>query len=276
MKVVHAQLQSILPIQLRPLLPAENIESLTEIRLRLSYPMQLIYLDKTVEAGRAICPDDLNFCVNTASRYSPWNAASMKQGYLTAAGGHRIGVCGEIAGEGIRCLTSICIRVAKDLQGISNQMPIRDSLLIIGPPGSGKTTLLRDYIRKISNSCKTSICVVDERSEIFPFSCGSPCFNPGKQTDILSGCSKANGISHVIRSMGPVWVAFDEITDAKDCDAMVQALWCGVKVIATAHAASVNDLLLRPVYQPIINSKVFSTIAVMHSDKSYHLERISR
>ncbi len=276
MKVVQAQLQSILPMHLRSLLPAENIESLTEIRLRLSYPMQLIYLNKTAEVGKPVSLDDLNFCVNTASRYSPWNAASMKQGYLTAPGGHRIGVCGETAGEGIRSLTSVCIRVAKDLQGISDQMPIRDSILIIGPPGSGKTTLLRDYIRRISAKCKSSVCVVDERCEIFPFSCGSPCFNPGKQTDILSGCSKERGINHVIRSMGPAWVALDEITDAKDCDAMVQALWCGVKVIATAHASSVNDLLLRPVYQPIVNSKVFSTVAVMHPDKSYHLERISR
>ncbi len=276
MKVVHAQLQSILPIAMRSLLPSENIESLTEIRLRLSYPVQLIYLNRTVEIGRPVCLDDLNFCVNTASRYSPWNAVSMKEGYLTAPGGHRIGVCGETAGDGIRTLSSICIRVAKDLQGISNQLPIRDSLLIIGPPGSGKTTLLRDYIRKISNTGKTPICVVDERSEIFPFSCGAPCFNPGRQTDVLSGCPKGRGINHVIRSMGPAWIAFDEITDSKDCDAMVQALWCGVKVIATAHASNVNDLLLRPVYQPIVESKVFSSVAVMHPDKSYHLERITR
>ncbi len=276
MKMVHAQLQSVLPISLRSRLPAENIESLTEIRMRMSYPAQLIYLDKTVEIGGAICLDDLNFCVNTASRYSPWNASSMKQGYLTAPGGHRIGICGESTGEGIRSLTSVCIRVAKDLPGISSQIPVRDSLLIIGAPGSGKTTLLRDYIRKISNCCKSAISVVDERSEIFPFTGGKPCFDPGRHTDILTGCPKTRGIGMVMRCMGPAWIALDEITDAEDCDAMVQALWCGVKIVATAHAASVSDLLTRPIYQPIIKSKVFSTIAVMHPDKSYHLERISR
>ncbi len=275
MKIVHAQLQSILPTQLRPMLPLSNIESLNEIRMRLSYPAQLVYLDHTTEIGKTIMQEDLSFCVNTACRYSPWNAASMKQGYLTASGGHRIGICGESTGDGIRSLTSVCIRVAKDLQGIAAQIPIRDSILIIGPPGSGKTTLLRDYIRKISNCIQGAVCVVDERAEIFPFSGSSPCFDPGKHTDILSGFSKGQGIGIGIRSMGPAWIALDEITDARDCDAMLQALWCGVRIIATAHASGVSDLLSRPIYRPILNSKVFSTVVVMHPDKSYHMERIS-
>lgn len=275
MKTLHDQLRTILPQRIRPLLPAEEIGNLTEIRMRIGRPMQLTYLQRQTSVGEPVTTEDLNFVVNTACRYSPWNARSIHQGYLTAPGGHRIGLCGEAAGDGIRTVTSLCIRVAKDLHGISGRIPVQDSILILGAPGSGKTTLLRDYIRRISGSPMGSVCVVDERGEIFPFSGGKMCFDPGNGTDVMTGRSKAEGIDCVIRAMGPKWIAVDEITRPADCDALVQALWCGVKVVATAHAASVRDLFSRPVYRPIVDSGVFSTAVVLHTDKSYHLERIT-
>lgn len=275
MKTLHDQLRTILPQRIRPLLPAEEIGNLTEIRMRIGQPMILTYLQRQSSVGEPITTEDLSFVVNTACRYSPWNACSIHQGYLTAPGGHRIGLCGEAAGDGMRTVTSICIRVAKDLHGISGRIPVQDSILILGAPGSGKTTLLRDYIRRISGSPMGSVCVVDERGEIFPFSGGKMCFDPGNGTDVMTGRSKAEGIDCVIRAMGPKWIAVDEITRPADCDALVQALWCGVKVVATAHAASVRDLFSRPVYRPIVDSGVFSTAVVLHTDKSYHLERIT-
>lgn len=275
MKTLHDQLRTILPQRIRPLLPAEEIGNLTEIRMRIGQPMMLTYLQRQSSVGEPITTEDLSFVVNTACRYSPWNARSIHQGYLTAPGGHRIGLCGETAGDGMRTVTSLCIRVAKDLHGISGRIPVQDSILILGAPGSGKTTLLRDYIRRISGSPMGSVCVVDERGEIFPFSGGKMCFDPGNGTDVMTGRSKAEGIDCVIRAMGPKWIAVDEITRPADCDALVQALWCGVKVVATAHAASVRDLFSRPVYRPIVDSGVFSTAVVLHTDKSYHLERIT-
>lgn len=275
MKTLQDQLRTILPQRIRPLLPEEEIGDLTEIRMRIGRPMQLTYLRRQSSVGEPITTEDLSFVVNTACRYSPWNARSIHQGYLTAPGGHRIGLCGETAGDGMRTVTSLCIRVAKDLHGISGRIPVQDSILILGAPGSGKTTLLRDYIRRISGSPMGSVCVVDERGEIFPFSGGKMCFDPGNGTDVMTGRSKAEGIDCVIRAMGPKWIAVDEITRPADCDALVQALWCGVKVVATAHAASVRDLFSRPVYRPIVDSGVFSTAVVLHTDKSYHLERIT-
>lgn len=275
MKTLHDQLRTILPQRIRPLLPVEEIGNLTEIRMRIGQPMMPTYLQRQASVGEPITTEDLSFVVNTACRYSPWNARSIHQGYLTAPGGHRIGLCGEAAGDGMRTVTSLCIRVAKDLHGISGRIPVQDSILILGAPGSGKTTLLRDYIRRISGSPMGSVCVVDERGEIFPFSGGKMCFDPGNGTDVMTGRSKAEGIDCVIRAMGPKWIAVDEITRPADCDALVQALWCGVKVVATAHAASVRDLFSRPVYRPIVDSGVFSTAVVLHTDKSYHLERIT-
>lgn len=274
MTMMKQELLSILPVKYRTQLTEDRLKTLQEIRLRLGQPGLLICADGRFSLKSAATEEDLRFCVNTASRYSPWNTATVKDGYLTAPGGHRIGLCGEAAGEGIRSITSLCIRISRDIPGLGDRLPLRESTLVIGPPGSGKTTLLRDLVRRLSRLERDSIAVVDERCEIFPLSGGQPCFDPGSNTDILSGRAKGAGIDCVLRSMGPSWIAVDEITAEADCAALVRAGWCGVKLLATAHASSVLDLHSRPVYKPLIETGLFRSILVMHPDKSCHPERI--
>ena len=218
--------------------------------------------------------------INAASRYSPWSASTIRRGYITAPGGHRIGLCGDAVvnnGEmtGLRNPYSICIRVARDIEGVGNSAELCDgSLLIIGKPGSGKTTLLRDIIRTRSDKGPGAVGVVDERGEVFPVFEQSFCFHCGKRTDVLTGCGKAHGIDILIRTMGPTAIAVDEITAEEDCKAIMNAGWSGVSIFATAHAGSVDDLRSRPIYRPVINSGLFRDVLVMHDDKTWHHERI--
>lgn len=274
MNMMKKELISVLPVRWRSNIREEQWKTLQELRLRRGQPVLLICSDGRHSLNVTVTEEDLRFCVNAASRYSPWNAASIRDGYLTAPGGHRIGLCGEGSGEGIQSLSSLCIRVARDFPGIGDRLMFRESTLILGPPGSGKTTLLRDLIRRISRMEREAVSVVDERCEIFPLSAGKSCFDPGPNTDILSGRSKPEGIDCVLRSMGPGWIAVDEITAQSDCDALIRAGWCGVKLMATAHASSVTDLHNRPVYKPLVDSGLFHSIIVMRADKSFHAERI--
>lgn len=274
MKCMQANLYAILPPGIRTEVSRESLAGLQEIRLRVGRRVCLVTAAGLRETEPVVSAQDLTFCVNAASRYSPWNAATVKQGFLTAPGGHRIGLCGEWNGEGLRSVHSLCIRVAKDLPGIADGIPLDGSLLILGPPGSGKTTLLRDLIRRIS--CRVSISVVDERSELFPQSEGTLCFDPGPNTDVLSGCGKGAGIDMVLRAMGPQWIAMDEITGEADCAALIRAGWCGVGLAATAHAASVDDLRSRPIYRPLVQTGLFSRAVVLGRDKRWYLEEIMR
>lgn len=274
MNMMKKELMSVLPVRWRSCIREEHWQALQEIRLRMGEPVLLICAGGRFPLNITVTEEDLRFCINAASRYSPWNAATVKEGYLTAPGGHRIGLCGECAGQGLRSLTSLCIRVSRDFPGIGDRFPLRESTLILGPPGSGKTTLLRDQIRRISRMDRDAISVVDERCEIFPLSNGRSCFDPGPNTDILSGRPKGEGIDCVLRSMGPGWIAVDEITAESDCAALIRAGWCGVKLLATAHASSVSDLHSRAVYKPLIDTGLFHSIIVMHPDKSCHAERI--
>lgn len=274
MRCAWKELLSILPIWLRQELGPVEKDMLQEIRLRMNAPPELILSGNSRWLSRNITLDDLNFCINAASRYSPWAASTSASGFITASGGHRIGICGQAvykAGQitGISNISSLCIRVARDFPGIAADLSgRRDSVLILGAPGWGKTTLLRDLIRQRADRGE-HIAVIDQRSELFP----GEHFLKGKCTDILTGCDKAAGMEMVLRTMGPDCMAVDEITAETDCTGLIQAAWCGVKLLATAHAASMEDFRSRPVYKPLLQSSVFDTIIVLHGDKSWHLER---
>ena len=275
MKCAWNSLLTIVPQRLRQEVDKLGQEALEELHLRIGQPVELILGGVSRQLDTKATGEDIRFVINTASRYSPWASASVSRGYLTAHGGHRIGICGEcVVQDGqvtaIKEAYSLCIRVARDFPGIGKNAPGHGSLLILGPPGAGKTTLLRDIIRFRSNEGMT-VSVVDERGELFP--CGN-LFDPGTRTDVLTGCSKAQGVDIALRTMSPKCIAVDEITAQEDCQALVSALWCGVDLLATAHAANCNDLQSRPIYRPLIQTGLFKQVIVLSRDKSWHLERM--
>ena len=271
---------NLLPHWLRNEVDKQGRDKLQELRLRLDRPPELVMKDKVIWLDGQVREADLMSVVNAASSFSPWTADSIRRGYLTAPGGHRIGVCGEVAviGGEIRSmprLTSVSVRVAREIEGIGLGVEkLEGSTLIIGSPGTGKTTLLRDIVRQMSVRDGRCVAVVDERAEIFPVENGVFTFHPGKRTDVLSGCSKKTGIEMVLRSMNPQVIAVDEITAESDCYALVYAGWCGVSLLATAHAADKRDLCVRPVYKPLLDHGLFQNLIVMKPDQTWMLERI--
>lgn len=275
MKCAWDALINILPVWMRSEVDKLSKCSLQEIRLRLNQYPELVGSKGQIQFSRTILPEDLSFCINVTSKYSPWATGTSARGYITAPGGHRVGICGECAvhkGEiqGIRSLSSVNIRIARDFPGIAlGSLKYGSSVLIIGAPGSGKTTLLRDYIRQLSDIRGENVSVVDEREEIFPYANGQACFYPGKNTDILSGCDKPRGIEMLLRNMTPNTIAVDEITAKEDCDALLHAGWCGVNLVATAHAGSKQDLLKRPIYKPLMECGVFDTLLTLRPDKTW-------
>ena len=276
MKCAWDALIALLPPDMRFEINKLGADSLEELRLRLGQPVELVLHRKSIKLSRRATSEDLSFVINAASRYSPWSASTAAHGYVTATGGHRVGICGVCVMQngimtGVNRPTSVCIRVAKDFPGIARGCDLSGSVLILGPPGSGKTTLLRDLIRRRADACCGSVTVVDERGELFPIGAD---FSKGCCTDVITGCGKAHGIEMALRTMGPSVIAVDEITAKTDCDALLHAAWCGVDLMATAHAANIKDLLQRPIYRPLAESGLFHTVLILNRDKSWRKERI--
>ncbi|MCX7615673.1 MAG: ATPase, T2SS/T4P/T4SS family, partial [Clostridiales bacterium] len=212
---------------------------------------------------------------------------SLKNGFVTIAGGHRIGICGSAVmkdGEisSFRDFSSLSIRVAKEVKGISDELVsvimnagAFNGTLIISPPGGGKTTLLRDMIRILSETYR--IGVADERSELAGVYRGNAQFDLGVKTDVIDSCPKNVSIMMLLRGMNPEIIAVDEITKQEDADALLSAHHCGVSLLATAHAENIRDIKEKPMYRSLIELDAFRNIVFIRKqggERKYELVRV--
>ena len=189
-----------------------------------------------------VSPEDLARLVEIAGRASPYAAASaVRCGYLTTAGGVRVGLCGRMrpgAEESWTChgLTSAAVRIPREVRGCAERFCRGHfvSTLILSPPGAGKTTLLRDIVRLVSDGgLRVALC--DERGEVAGSGSGGFAYDVGEHTDVLSERAKHEAALQLLRTMNPEVLAMDEITDPRDAEACRLALGCGVRLLATAH-----------------------------------------
>ena len=259
---------------------------LEEFRLRIGFPPTLLIgreekqLHKDSVTGKV-----LEEILLQATGQAIYSAKEMlKKGFLTVPGGHRLGICGTAVYKGgeiafLKDVSSINLRIASQRPGFS--LPAvqylwthPDSALIIAPPGWGKTTLLRDLIMQLSKRYHWRISVCDERMELAACLDGAPQFDLGPTTDVISGAYKSEGISMLLRTMNPQWIAVDEITSEDDVSSMCKASYCGVRFLATAHAANENELKERPVYRRLLNTGMFRTILIIGKDRELEIREL--
>ena len=248
-----------------------NFTLLQEVRLRPFRPLIIKYngkeyfvsvrkkLTEDINDAYIVTGNDIRNTFLALSEFSTYAfEEEMRQGYITIAGGHRVGIAGKAVIENakiknMKYISFINIRVAGERHGCADRvLPyLFDGnnmfhTLIISPPGAGKTTLLRDIVRQVSNGCALvcgkNVGVVDERSEIAACYHGIPQNDVGIRTDVIDGCPKAEGMMMLVRSMSPDVIAVDEIGTAQDMEAVSYAMTCGCSVIATLHGNEIKNI----------------------------------
>ena len=252
-----------------------NLSYLFEIRLRAKAPVMVNYRGEYRYLGaygitdlkeKAIKPTlaDIDECVFRAGEYSVYSVEEqLKQGFLTARNGERIGLSGEYVFENgqphaLRNFTSLCIRVPHEVIGCASliyQQCMSDrvhDLLIISPPGMGKTTLLRDLSRILSEKTQKNILICDERGEISVGCLGETC-------DVIRYSSKKVAFTAGIRAMRPEIIMTDEVS-IDDLECLKRAKDAGVAVIASAHFSEEE-------YLDVSFKKIFEKIVVLDSQK---------
>lgn len=246
---------ALLPAMLRERVQAARPEAeLYEVRLRVGGRMQLVGKSENRLCGESVSRRQLSQIASALMEYSlyAWEN-ELAQGYFTTRQGFRVGVAGKYRARdgGMQLLEphSLCIRLAHAAQDCAlpllKWMDGDTSCLILSPPGCGKTTLLRDLARQLSQGGQT-VAVLDERCEIAAAWQGVPGIDVGERTDVVEGVDKPAGVPMIVRALSPQVLVTDELGGMADAAAVADALRCGVRVIASAHAGSLADALGRP------------------------------
>lgn len=291
------------PPKIRNMLDVSPIsfDDIQEIRVRVDAPLLFLYksqeyylssergLTRKKEGAVRIGIEEIQEILQLVSGYSLYAyEEELRQGFLTIQGGHRVGIAGKTVLDkqsicSMKYISFLNIRLAHEIKGCADLvLPyIRKGenicqTLILSAPCCGKTTLLRDIVRQLSDGTPhengVTVGVVDERSEIAACFMGVPQNDVGIRTDVLDCCPKALGMMMLIRTMSPRVIAVDEVGSRADLEAMEYVLNCGIKLIATAHANSMEDIKRKPILSELVERHLFERFIVLNTKRK--VERI--
>ena len=294
-KMIYHQIFPFLPAEIREMLikaEPKKMESLEELRLRPLLPPLCRFghdeaflasdggLVDRPEEGRALSETELRKTVLLLADSSFYAVEEeLRRGYITLPGGHRAGLCGRAvlargAVKTLKEISAINIRIARPVTGLA--APILPRLkdeagrlyhtLIVSEPRGGKTTLLRDLTCALSNGqgiAPMRVGVIDERSELAAMRGGIPQLPIGIRSDVMDGCPKAEGISMLLRSMGPEALVCDEIGRPEDAAAILEAVGGGIRMLCSAHGGSADEILGRPVLAELLRQRAFERIILL-------------
>lgn len=189
----------------------------------------------------------------------------ISRGFVCLPAGIRVGLGGEASMQedgrvlGVRNVRALCIRLPRTNHDCGDDLAEKiyplfpRGVLIYSPPGVGKTTLLRGLTACFSGGERPLRTVlIDCRGEVDDGSFGERlCLS------VLSGYPMGRAIEIATRSLNAQAILCDEIGNEQESTALLEAANAGVPVIATAHAATLEQLMRRPAISRLHMAAIF-------------------
>lgn len=263
---------------MRSVTPAERA-SVTEIRLYSGRAAAMIFPDRIMyltthglsasfrnTAAVVVTPEEIAAVVESLSHFSVHSCQrEFRQGYFMLRGGMRVGLSGGYSSDGIITqVTGLNFRISRNVTGCADELyklTGGGGILICGGVNSGKTTILRDLCRLTGNRRK--VALVDERSEVAFARNGEIMNDVGALTDVLTGCTRSEGITTAVRTLSPDYIFCDEISTPEDSRAILESIGCGVRFCATIHGDDYSGLMERKIFRELADSGAFSALAIL-------------
>lgn len=239
-------------------------KTVNEIRLHKNSYIMLIADSKNVRTDIYLNENDINDTYELLCDMSLYaHIDTIKQGYIRVGNGIRAGICGKACLEngvicGISDISSINLRIPQHIENASKflynflkESEFDKSVIIYSTPGVGKTTILRDLIHKLSKNTNIRYAVVDTKEEI------APCVKNTENGDFFVSYPKGMAIELATKSMTPQLIICDEISSKNEATEILYSANAGVKLIATTHANSYEELLSKEILRDLITNNVF-------------------
>jgi stage III sporulation protein AA len=253
-------------------------DGVSEVHICLGSGSSVRFYGRRIFLGISVGAEDMEYIMRELTGGALYaHRDTLSEGYLTLGGGIRVGVCGRARYEegrlfGISDISSLLIRIPSLECSFTDTLVeaflrCRRGILIFAPPSGGKTTALRALVKRLSGMGVGRISLVDEREEIRSHDFSS------LDVDVFSGYRRADGMRIALRVMSPEILAVDEIGGEGEAREMTESLFSGVRLIATAHADSLEDLKKRRSLAPFLELGAFDVYAkVFRDDKGFGCE----
>ena len=269
-----------LPYRLSEEIRKSNYPFIEEIRMRAGRRCSLVVSGRNIMLQTVLDRKEVGdilegMCQGSLYAFSD----TINQGYISLPDGVRVGVCGRAGCEGERIIgiyevTSLSVRiphrsrpVGEEICRLLHGFKRTSGVLIYSPPGVGKTTLLRSVAAMLSSGRwdgghePLRTVVIDTRGELaFAGEGRDLCL------DVLSGYPRRKGIEIATRCLNAEVIICDEIGDYEEAMSLVASHNCGVPLIASAHAGSVEQLLSRTGLRLLHEAKIFGAYAGIERD----------
>ena len=252
-----------------------------EIRLRRSRRCSLVVSGQNVMLSTVLSPAEVQAVLEGICQGSLYAFSdTINQGYIVLRDGVRVGVCGRAGVEGERVIgvydiSSLSIRIPHKSRPVGDEVcrvlegfDRVNGVLVYAPPGVGKTTLLRGVAARLasgewgdSKHQPLRTVVIDTRGEL-----GFDSDRENLCLDVLSGYPRRQGIEIATRCLNAEVIVCDEIGDYDEAMSLVASHNCGVPLVASAHAASVRQLLSRTGLRLLHEARIFGAYAGISRD----------
>ncbi len=181
---------------------------------------------------------------------------------------HRISKLVNKRGEAVGATIRIGKPYVGNIQLIEDLIKEDLNMLVLGRPGTGKTSLLRELSRILSSDLKKRVVIVDTSNEIAgEGDVPHRAVGRARRIQVPYGKEQHCVMIEAVENHNPQCIIIDEVSTIQETEAAQTILQRGVRLIATAHGNTLEDLIFNTPINGLIGGIKSVTLSDAEAEK---------